>query len=80
MLSRAINPIGKTHLSLHAAVTMRGKGTAAQPAIPRPSASLVVVNKNNEVLLVHRNPKSTAFAGAHVSSIMYKFCIEPESF
>jgi hypothetical protein len=80
MLSRAINPIDKAHLSLHAAVTMRDKGTAAQPVIPRPSASLVVVNKNNEVLLVHRNPKSTAFAGAHVSNMMHKLCIEPELF
>ncbi|KAI9446313.1 NUDIX hydrolase domain-like protein [Lactarius indigo] len=33
---------------------------------PRPSASLVVLNDRNEVLLVHRNPKATAFAGMHV--------------
>jgi len=33
---------------------------------PRPSASLVVVNPRNEVLLVHRNPKATSFAGVHV--------------
>ncbi|KAH9966816.1 NUDIX hydrolase domain-like protein [Russula dissimulans] len=32
----------------------------------RPSASLVVVNSSNEVLLVHRNPKATSFAGTHV--------------
>jgi hypothetical protein len=32
----------------------------------RPSASLVVVNSSNEVLLVHRNPKATSFAGMHV--------------
>ncbi|KAH9180699.1 NUDIX hydrolase domain-like protein [Lactarius sanguifluus] len=32
---------------------------------PRPSASLVVLNDRNEVLLVHRNPNATAFAGMH---------------
>ncbi|KAI0748573.1 NUDIX domain-containing protein [Daedaleopsis nitida] len=38
----------------------------AAPAIPRPSATVIVVNSRNEILLVHRNPKSTSFAGAHV--------------
>ncbi|KAI0807690.1 hypothetical protein C8Q74DRAFT_1188751 [Fomes fomentarius] len=38
----------------------------AQPAVPRPSATVVVVNARNEILLVHRNPKSTSFANAHV--------------
>ncbi|KAH9996836.1 hypothetical protein BJV77DRAFT_1059248 [Russula vinacea] len=33
---------------------------------PWPSASLVVINSSNEVLLVHRNPKTTSFAGMHV--------------
>ncbi|KAJ3515737.1 hypothetical protein NLJ89_g1572 [Agrocybe chaxingu] len=33
---------------------------------PRPSASLVVVNDRNEILLVHRNPKASAFGGMHV--------------
>lgn len=32
----------------------------------RPSASLVVVNSSNEVLLVHRNPNATSFADMHV--------------
>ncbi|KAI0822824.1 hypothetical protein BC628DRAFT_1387825 [Trametes gibbosa] len=36
------------------------------PAVPRPSASVIVVNSHNEILLVHRNPKSTSFANAHV--------------
>ncbi|KAF8880249.1 hypothetical protein CPB85DRAFT_1221402 [Mucidula mucida] len=36
------------------------------PAVPRPSASLVVINERNEVLLVHRNPKASTFAGVHV--------------
>lgn len=39
---------------------------AATPVPPRPSASLVVLNARNEVLLVHRNPKATSFAGMHV--------------
>ncbi|KAI0934566.1 hypothetical protein AcV5_006368 [Taiwanofungus camphoratus] len=38
----------------------------AAPAIPRPSASVIVVSSQNEVLLVQRNPKSQSFAGAHV--------------
>ncbi|KAF9482816.1 hypothetical protein BDN70DRAFT_874629 [Pholiota conissans] len=33
---------------------------------PRPSASLIVVNERNEILLVHRNPKASAFGGMHV--------------
>ena len=37
------------------------------PAIPRPSATVIVVNSRNEILLVHRNPKSTSFANAHAS-------------
>ncbi|PPQ98830.1 hypothetical protein CVT24_003384 [Panaeolus cyanescens] len=39
--------------------------SAAAPT-PRPSASLIVVNDRNEILLVHRNPKATAFGGMHV--------------
>jgi len=35
-------------------------------APPRPSASLVVVNAKNEVLLVHRNPNSQSYGGAQV--------------
>jgi len=38
----------------------------ALPPTPRPSASLVVVNERNEILLVHRNPKATSFGGMHV--------------
>jgi len=33
---------------------------------PRPSASLVIINGKNEVLLVHRNPQSRSFGGVHV--------------
>lgn len=46
------------------------------PAVPRPSASLVVVNPRNEILVVHRNPKSSAFAGMHVSNT---YCAWPRS-
>ena len=42
--------------------TSKGKDLSAL----RYSASLVVVNSSNEVLLVHRNPKATSFAGMHV--------------
>jgi len=38
----------------------------AQIVAPRPSASLVVVNDRNEILLVHRSPKATSFSGMHV--------------
>ncbi|KAF7799542.1 hypothetical protein EIP86_010779 [Pleurotus ostreatoroseus] len=36
------------------------------PSVPRLSASVIVVNARNEILLVHRNPKAGAFAGMHV--------------
>ena len=36
------------------------------PQVPRPSATAIVVNSQNEILLVHRNPKSSSFANAHV--------------
>lgn len=36
------------------------------PPVPRSSASLVIVNARNEVLLVERNPKASAFGGMHV--------------
>ncbi|KAK0463665.1 uncharacterized protein EV420DRAFT_1618637 [Desarmillaria tabescens] len=40
--------------------------SSSRPVVPRPSASLVIINKRNEVLLVHRNPKASAFGGVHV--------------
>ncbi|KAH7911419.1 NUDIX hydrolase domain-like protein [Hygrophoropsis aurantiaca] len=36
------------------------------PATPRPSASLIIINERNEVLLVQRNPKARSFGGTHV--------------
>ncbi|KAG7092882.1 hypothetical protein E1B28_009192 [Marasmius oreades] len=41
------------------------KGRSAV-VVPRPSASLVVVNGQNEVLLVQRNPRAVAFGGVTV--------------
>ncbi|KAJ7749557.1 hypothetical protein DFH07DRAFT_961695 [Mycena maculata] len=38
----------------------------AAPPTPRPSASVVIVNSRNEVLLVHRNPQARSFGGVHV--------------
>lgn len=38
-----------------------------QPAEPRPSASVVVVNERNEILLVQRNPRARHFGGVTVS-------------
>ncbi|KAF9246356.1 hypothetical protein BU15DRAFT_85121 [Melanogaster broomeanus] len=41
-------------------------GPNAPPGEPRPSASLVIINHRNEVLLVQRNPQARSFAGTHV--------------
>ena len=51
-------------------VTSSSRAKKASSAL-RPSASLVVVNSNNEVLLVHRNPNATSFAGMHVRTSAY---------
>ena len=39
------------------------------PPTPRPSASLIIINERNEILLVRRNPKATAFGGMHVRGL-----------
>ncbi|KAJ3932816.1 MAG: NUDIX hydrolase domain-like protein, partial [Lentinula lateritia] len=39
---------------------------ATVPPTPRPSASLVLINERNEVLMVQRNPHASTFAGATV--------------
>ncbi|KAJ3488985.1 hypothetical protein NLI96_g2462 [Meripilus lineatus] len=36
------------------------------PSKPRPSASLIIINPQNEILLVQRNPRAGTFAGAYV--------------
>ncbi|KAG5354071.1 hypothetical protein E4T56_gene8945 [Termitomyces sp. T112] len=38
----------------------------AQSQVPRPSASVIIVNSRNEVLLVQRNLKARHFGGVHV--------------
>jgi hypothetical protein len=43
--------------------------TAPMSQLPRPSASLVIVNERNEILLVHRNPQARYFGGVHVGDI-----------
>ncbi|KAF8226796.1 hypothetical protein L208DRAFT_1453858 [Tricholoma matsutake] len=40
--------------------------TAPMTQLPRPSASLVIINERNEILLVHRNPQARHFGGVHV--------------
>ena len=40
---------------------------AKDPLALRPSASLIVINLHNGVLLMHQNPKVTLFAGMYVS-------------
>jgi hypothetical protein len=51
-------------------VTSTSKGKDSSTLMS--SASLVVVNSSNEVLLVHRNPKATSFAGMHVRLDRYE--------
>lgn len=45
----------------------KGHAPPKVPVVPRHSASLVLVNARNQVLLVHRNPESRTFAGIHAS-------------
>lgn len=52
--------------SVSVAITRR-MSTQVPVSTPRLSASLIVINAQNEVLLVQRNPKSSAFASMHVS-------------
>ncbi|KAF9261387.1 hypothetical protein L218DRAFT_961399 [Marasmius fiardii PR-910] len=49
-----------------AASVTRSMGKPSTVAVPRPSASLVVVNGQNEVLLVQRNPQAVSFGGVTV--------------
>jgi hypothetical protein len=59
-------PTLNAHYSTSTTVSVAAMSPAL--AIPRPSASLVVVNARNEILFVHRNPLASAFGGVHVSS------------
>ncbi|KAJ3822632.1 NUDIX domain-containing protein [Lentinula raphanica] len=47
-------------------VASRTSNQASAPPIPRPSASLVIINERNEVLMVQRNPQARSFAGVTV--------------
>ncbi|KAJ5954655.1 hypothetical protein N7501_008934 [Penicillium viridicatum] len=38
----------------------------SEPAVPRPSSSVLVISPKNEILLLHRVKTSTSFASAHV--------------
>lgn len=55
---------------LHSQVAFMSQ-TTTHPAAPRPSASLIIVNPRNEILLVHRNTNSTSYAGVHVCFICF---------
>ncbi|KAF8911045.1 hypothetical protein CPB84DRAFT_1763215 [Gymnopilus junonius] len=72
--SSALSRIFRTHSPF--LISLRRPGSLVMSTVsamtpsgapnPRPSASLVVVNELNEILLVHRNPKASSFAGMHV--------------
>jgi len=57
---------GADRPSCAAFLSMAATSTSPQSLIPRPSASVVIVNSQNEVLLVHRNPQARHFGGVHV--------------
>jgi len=53
-------------MSASALSSKAGSTPKPPPPTPRPSASLVIINDRNEILLVQRNPKASAFGGMHV--------------
>lgn len=55
----------------------RAMSTGTKPVAPRPSASLVVINERDEVLLVHRNHTASTFAGVHVRCVAVLFVLVP---
>lgn len=52
--------------SIRTMSTAKASADRPAPAVPRPSATVIVLNSRNEILLVQRNPKSKSFANAHV--------------
>ncbi|KAH9981150.1 NUDIX hydrolase domain-like protein [Lactifluus volemus] len=59
--------IARARIWFHSLRTMITTSINAKESLsPRPSASLVVVNSSNEVLLVQRNPAMSSYAGMHV--------------
>ncbi|KAM6496769.1 NUDIX domain containing protein [Amanita muscaria] len=66
-------PVRSHHIPARLSTTSRRftTGSNSTPEMPeyvspRPSASLIVVNERNEVLMVQRNPAARSFGGAHV--------------
>ncbi|KAJ3997293.1 hypothetical protein F5050DRAFT_1753155 [Lentinula boryana] len=47
-------------------MSLTSSNQASAPPTPRPSASLVIINERNEVLMVQRNPQASSFAGVTV--------------
>jgi 8-oxo-dGTP pyrophosphatase MutT (NUDIX family) len=45
---------------------MAGDKTKREPAVPRPSASVLLVSRQNQFLLLQRVKQSSSFASAHV--------------
>ena len=72
LLSSSLRPSRFSHLT----TTTQFRRMTNRPSpsthatVPRPSASLIIVNPQNEVLLVQRNPRAGSFAGAYVSSCL----------
>ncbi|KAF8201778.1 NUDIX hydrolase domain-like protein [Pholiota molesta] len=64
--SRLVSDGAQTCNTLRRFVSSSSPMASSTVPVPRPSASLVVVNERNEVLLVHRNPKASSFGGMHV--------------
>ena len=48
------------------------QAASSTPPTPRPSASLIIINERNEILLVRRNPEATIFGGMHVRVYPFK--------
>lgn len=63
-LPRAFIPLSRSRTPLGVRFTSFSMSTATAPS--RPSASLVIINSRNEVLLVHRNLQARSFGGVHV--------------
>lgn len=63
---RSLSLATSTSKHLSSARLIHNMASKQTPSVPRPSASLIVINPRNEILFVHRNPKSGTFAGMHV--------------
>ncbi|KAH0613479.1 uncharacterized protein H6S33_005365 [Morchella sextelata] len=61
-----IKPHISVQLPRHTTTTSRMSTAAKTPAVPRLSASLLLLNPRNEILLIHRPTHSSTFPNAHV--------------